>query len=113
MVSTRGRFPCVLVCAHRHVSEQNVIEEIGIATFEAIKVNVFLERDRLGAQLFKTALAVVCVGKVRRKPGDRHGVKCSERMRTRGFIGGADGRAKGHMKTGTREKKQSENSAKT
>lgn len=57
-----------------HVGEEDFVEEVRVAFFEAIEVDVFLETGVLATKLSKTTLAMVSIQEIRRdtRCGYRH-----------------------------------------
>jgi hypothetical protein len=60
-----------------HVPKQDLVEEVGVAFFQAVEVDVFLEADMFAPQLSQATLTVVSVQEIWRNSRRcvRHGTQ--------------------------------------
>lgn len=72
-----------------HVLQQDLVEEIGVASFQAVEVDVFFEADIFAAQLSQATLTMVSVQEIGRNSQRRvgHGTQRKNSRDRHGSIG--------------------------
>lgn len=53
----------------KKVSQEDLIEKIGVSLFKAVEVNIFFETGGLATHLSEASLTMVSVGEIRRNAG--------------------------------------------